>query len=93
MPGEDPSRKFSRHATFRATRLKPEGHDRWIPLSMINWSAAGASLLGDTNEIPLGPAEVLIRSGRNKDEIRLSCDVVWRIEGKVGVRLVGPADR
>ena len=93
MPAEDSNRKFSRHATFRATRLKPEGQEKWIPLAMINWSAAGASLSGATDDIPLGPAEVLIRTGPNQDEIRLSCDVVWRIEGKVGVRLVGPADR
>ena len=93
MPAEDQNRKFRRHATFRATRLKPSGQEGWIPLSMVNWSAAGASLSGDTDKIPLGPAEVLIRSGRNQDEIRLSCDVVWRVEGKVGLRLIGPADR
>lgn len=93
MPEEDQTRKFRRHATLRATRLKPSGQEGWIPLSMVNWSAAGASLSGPTENIPLGPAEVLIKAGRNQDEIRLNCDVVWRIEGKVGVRLVRPADR
>lgn len=83
-------RTYHRHTTARKSRLKPCGHTDWIPLSMVDWSAAGASLSGATEDIPLGPAILQVSGGRGRGEISLSCKVVWRARGKVGLRLLGP---
>ena len=88
---EQPSRRsYRRHETIRPTRLKPWGQDRWIQLSMIDWSAAGASLSGPTETVPLGPAILEISARHGDDDIRLACDVIWREKDKVGLRLRGP---
>ena len=89
---QDPSsrRSYSRHTTARLTRLKPWGQKRWIQFSMIDWSAAGASLEGPADDVPLGPAIIEICSRGGRDDIHVACDVVWCGEGKVGLRLRGP---
>lgn len=84
-------RSYHRHSTARATHLKPRGHDDWIPLSMIDWSAGGASLSGATGDIPLGPAVLQVSSSHGHGQIQLACKVVWRARDKVGLRLLGPA--
>ena len=89
---EQPSRRsYRRHETVRPARLKPLGQNRWIRLSMIDWSAAGASLRGPAQTIPLGPAILEISARQHGDnDICLTCDVVWRDKDKVGLRLRGP---
>ena len=83
-------RSYSRHASARPTRLKPWGQTRWIRLSMTDWSAAGVSLAGPTDKVPLGPATLEVPDRQGKDDIRLACEVVWRTDGKLGLRLRGP---
>lgn len=83
-------RSYRRLATTRQSRLKPCGHADWIPLSMIDWSVAGASLSGATEDIPLGLATLQVSGRRGRGDINLSCKVVWRARGKVGLRLLGP---
>ena len=85
------SRRFCRrYASIRAARLKPQGHEDWIPLSMIDWSAAGAGLSGATEQVELGPAVLQIPNRHGSEQIQLACEVIWRTEDKVGLLLRGP---
>ncbi|MEZ6002163.1 MAG: hypothetical protein R3C98_15505 [Hyphomonas sp.] len=57
---------------------------------MVDWSAAGASLAGPVENIPLGPAVLAISPVDGTSEIHLSCKIIWREAGKVGLKLLGP---
>ncbi len=57
---------------------------------MIDWSAAGASLSGPVETVPLGLAVLAVSPMDGTSEIHLSCEVIWREKGKVGLKLLGP---
>ena len=57
---------------------------------MIDWSAAGASLSGSVENVPLGPAILAVSPVDGTQDIHLSCEVVWRKADQVGLRLLGP---
>ncbi len=83
-------RTYERHRTARETRLRPHGYRTWIRASMIDWSAAGASLSGPVDDIPLGPAVLAISPVDGTNDIQLSCEVIWQKEDKIGLKLLGP---
>ncbi|WP_084331902.1 PilZ domain-containing protein [Hyphomonas adhaerens] len=83
-------RSFQRHHTARETRLRPKGYRTWIRTSMIDWSAAGASLSDPGYEIPLGLAVLAISPVDGTSDIQLSCEVIWQKEDKIGLKLLGP---
>ena len=60
---------------------------------MIDWSAAGVSLSGPACDMPLGPATLAIPSSHGEDEIHLSCEIIWSNDGKIGLKLLGPASQ
>jgi hypothetical protein len=82
-------RQFRRHDTKRAIRLKQKGQSAWISLHMVDWSAAGAGLSGPLDQVQPGPALVEIESISDESEIRLACDIVWREDGKLGLKFLG----
>jgi hypothetical protein len=82
-------RHFRRHDTKRAIRLKQKDHGTWLPLHMVDWSAGGAGLSGQMDQVRPGPAVVVIESLNNDSDIRLACDVVWRQDGKLGLKFCG----
>ncbi len=57
---------------------------------MVDWSAAGASLSGPVDKVPLGAAMLSVSPVDGTADIHLSCEVIWRQEGKIGLRLIGP---
>jgi PilZ domain len=81
--------QFRRHDTKRAIRLKQKGQSAWISLHMVDWSAAGAGLSGPLDQVQPGPALVEIESFSDESEIRLACDIVWREDGKLGLKFLG----
>ncbi|WP_321489354.1 PilZ domain-containing protein [uncultured Hyphomonas sp.] len=85
-----PRRNYRRHSSARDTRLRPKGYRTWIEASMIDWSAAGASLSGPVETVPLGLAVLAVSPMDGTSEIHLSCEVIWREKGKVGLKLLGP---
>lgn len=85
-----PRRSYRRHSTARDTRLRPIGYSTWIEASMINWSAAGASLCTLVENVPLGPAILAVSALDGQNDIRLSCEVIWHEEDRVGLKLLGP---
>jgi hypothetical protein len=56
---------------------------------MVDWSAAGAGLSGQLDQVRPGPAVVEITSVSDETEIRLACDIVWRADGKLGLKFRG----
>lgn len=87
MPIQPSRRQCRRYPSRRPARLKPQGCKDWISLSMIDWSAAGAALSGVTDKVEIGPALLEVPSRYSAEQILLPCDVVWRTEQKVGLRL------
>lgn len=83
-------RTYQKHHTVRTTRLKANGQSTWIRTSMVDWSAAGASLSGPVDKVPLGAAMLSVSPVDGTADIHLSCEVIWRQEGKIGLRLIGP---
>jgi hypothetical protein len=59
---------------------------------MVDWSAAGVSLSGPVKEVPLGPATLAVSPVDGASDIHLSCEIIWRKQDKVGLRLLGPAN-
>ena len=57
---------------------------------MIDWSAAGASLSGPVDDVPLGPAVLAVSAVDGTNDIHLSCEIIWRKDDKVGLKLLGP---
>lgn len=90
MTALSPRRSYRRHSSARETRLRPKGFRTWIEASMIDWSAAGASLSGPVETVPLGPAVLAVSPVDGASEIHLSCEIIWRKEDKVGLKLLGP---
>ena len=82
-------RSFHRHDTRRAIRLRPKGRADWISLYMVDWSAAGAGISGQIDQIETGPAEVVIENLNHESNIKLACNIVWREDGKLGLRFLG----
>ena len=87
-----PRRSYQRHRTAHKTRLRPNGYGTWIRASMVDWSAAGVSLTGPVEDVPLGPAILAVSPVDGTDDIHLSCLVVWQKEDKVGLKLLGPVN-
>jgi len=85
-----PRRSYRRHSSSRETRLRPIGCSTWIEASMIDWSAAGASLSTPVEDVPLGPAILAVSAMDGESDIRLSCEVIWHKQDKVGLKLLGP---
>nr|WP_321362391.1 PilZ domain-containing protein [uncultured Hyphomonas sp.] len=92
MTTTDFRRSFRRHQTARETRLRPKGYRTWIQTSMLDWSAAGASLSDPGYEIPLGEAVLAISPVDGTSDIQLSCEVIWKKEDKIGLKLLGPVN-